>query len=624
MNMSTLVRHCYFIPRKLFTFFYRFSITLIILFSQSLSIAGQSSDSLNINVCAGGSTTLYSKLNGSLQWQLWSGNCFEKISDNDFVKGTNSDSLQLFNIPSYWQGYIFRCISEVETSSDFKINITNSWTGSADSSWENPNNWSCGIIPDQFTSVTIEAGIVVTSMTTRVAALSIASKAKMILQAGIEIIPASHTESREVSTNYSAISQIPEVFAWYDATDTSTLFITDRINIWHDKTGNGFHLSESGNARPSYYKEGGGNNQPYVHFSIGTRLFKRIIPQRLGVFTAFFVLKRNDSTNDARAFFYNLNKGAAGIINRTSPTRHSGFSAYDGVSAGTPDLNTGSNNWQVVRVVFKGNAASGIGKNMLGGFDRFHHFLAPGKDSLVNMDYISLSNLASDIDFSEAIFVKGEPNNADRSNIVAYLMNKYGIRQDQSLIFFGDSHTQGFLSGSPSGIQYSILTGKEKGYDQMNLGVSSTVVWPYGPYGGSPLYNLSAIYKTADPFVGLPGQYIIFQYGTNDGNTPFTNPEWKSNYKKYIAHFINLGTCPANIIICSPPYNSNPAYSSNLAKTRIVIAEIAREMGIQFADFYQEMLAVGLNCFTVPGGDGIHGNADIHRKLADILKGKIK
>jgi len=45
------------------------------------------------------------------------------------------------------------------------INITCSipghWTGTVSSAWENPNNWSCGILPDANTNVTINSGTVI-------------------------------------------------------------------------------------------------------------------------------------------------------------------------------------------------------------------------------------------------------------------------------------------------------------------------------------------------------------------------------------------------------------------------------------------------------------------------------
>ena len=39
--------------------------------------------------------------------------------------------------------------------------IENNWTGGTDPTWENPLNWSCGVLPDGGTDVRIPAGAIV-------------------------------------------------------------------------------------------------------------------------------------------------------------------------------------------------------------------------------------------------------------------------------------------------------------------------------------------------------------------------------------------------------------------------------------------------------------------------------
>jgi hypothetical protein len=108
------------------------------------------------------------------------------------------------------------------------------------------------------------------------------------------------------------------------------------------------------------------------------------------------------------------------------------------------------------------------------------------------------------------------------------------------------------------------------------------------------------------------------QYGTNDGTSP-NNPVWVAAYKTYIQHLIDLGVPASRIILCSPPYSTG-SYAGNLAAAMPFIAQVATDMGIQYCDFYHYTQSLGLDCGTVPGGDGIHGNATIHRAMADLLK----
>ncbi len=189
------------------------------------------------------------------------------------------------------------------------------------------------------------------------------------------------------------------------------------------------------------------------------------------------------------------------------------------------------------------------------------------------------------------------------------------------MLLFGDSHTFGQMSGTPAGEPYHILVSKEKGYDEMNMGVSGTVVYPIGSYAGGTGRNLSDLYTIDDKYVPINIPYVIFQYGTNDGNSP-QNATWVNNYKNYIQHFIDLGVPKSKIIICSPPYNTNVTYAANLANTTTAIAGIANAKGIVYCDFYNYLKDLGLDCNTTT--DHIHGNGTIHRAMADKLKIFIK
>jgi len=54
-----------------------------------------------------------------------------------------------------FDGRFFRCKVDNITGIPQEISIVNSFTGAQNLLWHNPMNWSCGIIPDHNTSVTI-------------------------------------------------------------------------------------------------------------------------------------------------------------------------------------------------------------------------------------------------------------------------------------------------------------------------------------------------------------------------------------------------------------------------------------------------------------------------------------
>jgi|GEM_PF-5745672 len=115
-------------------------------------------------LCPGGSRTLASNISGlSYQWQMSTDSItFNNISDNSNFLGTNSGTLYIQNIPSSWYGHQFRCVvNGITNSSVYTIIFTNFWTGSVNTSWENPANWSCGSVPDGYTDVVIGPGMTV-------------------------------------------------------------------------------------------------------------------------------------------------------------------------------------------------------------------------------------------------------------------------------------------------------------------------------------------------------------------------------------------------------------------------------------------------------------------------------
>lgn len=141
-------------------------------------------------MCPGGNLSITSNLTGtSYQWQVSTDSItFNGLSNNINYSGVTSANLQLNNIPSSWYGYQYRCIIDGMYSAKTSISFSNTWTGSISSQWENPNNWSCGTVPDSNTDVILNNGTVVLNSASTVRSLKIKLQANLMLTSGASII----------------------------------------------------------------------------------------------------------------------------------------------------------------------------------------------------------------------------------------------------------------------------------------------------------------------------------------------------------------------------------------------------------------------------------------------------
>jgi len=129
-----------------------------------------------INLCPNTNKIISTVLTGnSYQWQVNSGSGFTNITDNTLYTGTGSDSLLIKNTTTSMYGYQYRCAitnkSSVTYSDTYILKFAESWLGYASTAWENPFNWSCGVVPDSNTDVIINKGTVVLSSNTTVRSL---------------------------------------------------------------------------------------------------------------------------------------------------------------------------------------------------------------------------------------------------------------------------------------------------------------------------------------------------------------------------------------------------------------------------------------------------------------------
>jgi hypothetical protein len=125
-----------------------------------------------IITCPDSIVTLVSKVKGTTySWQRPRRGTFLEgfDSQSQFISfmDSNTDTLrivksQFLDFKSGFYTYRpikYYCFADgVYNSFEFMIDFSNIWTGSVSSAWENPGNWSCGKIPDQYTEVIIPYG----------------------------------------------------------------------------------------------------------------------------------------------------------------------------------------------------------------------------------------------------------------------------------------------------------------------------------------------------------------------------------------------------------------------------------------------------------------------------------
>jgi lysophospholipase L1-like esterase len=111
-------------------------------------------------ICPESNISLNSRLFGSsYQWQVNTGTGFANITNGGVYSGATSTKLNINNAPTSLYGFQYRCLVNGSTYSNiYSLQFRSNWEGVAGSLWNNPANWSCGILPDANTDVNISGG----------------------------------------------------------------------------------------------------------------------------------------------------------------------------------------------------------------------------------------------------------------------------------------------------------------------------------------------------------------------------------------------------------------------------------------------------------------------------------
>ena len=149
------------------------------------------------SICPLSKSTLIAELSSqthTYQWQWDTGVGFVNIVSNSNYSGTASNVLTLNNPSTQWYGYKFRCaITNGSTTTYSKtdtLRFVSTWYGGRDSAWENPANWGCNKVPDQYTDVELYGNAVylpVVSSNQAVRSLKGFDKSSLKIKAGYKL-----------------------------------------------------------------------------------------------------------------------------------------------------------------------------------------------------------------------------------------------------------------------------------------------------------------------------------------------------------------------------------------------------------------------------------------------------
>ncbi|HMO60483.1 MAG TPA: hypothetical protein PKA46_00260 [Ferruginibacter sp.] len=144
-----------------------------------------------IVLCAGANeATLWGDVGNttgdSFEWQVSAdGIAFADIENDTHYSGTNTNALTVKNIPSSGYGFTYRCIRNgLKTKVSYTLKFQNTWRNIADTSWENPANWNCGLLPDSNTDVVIQSGTVVLHSDATVRSIYVSKDATLTVAGG--------------------------------------------------------------------------------------------------------------------------------------------------------------------------------------------------------------------------------------------------------------------------------------------------------------------------------------------------------------------------------------------------------------------------------------------------------
>jgi hypothetical protein len=129
------------------------------------------------------------------QWQINTGNGYTNIANNSIYNNATTNALQIIAAPTSYYGYKYRCsvngsFGQVY-SQEYDLKFGTTWLGTISNAWENPLNWSCGVLPNDKTDVIINSGSPnnpVLSNSTNIRSLIISNTSDLSIKPGANLI----------------------------------------------------------------------------------------------------------------------------------------------------------------------------------------------------------------------------------------------------------------------------------------------------------------------------------------------------------------------------------------------------------------------------------------------------
>ena len=108
-------------------------------------------------ICPNGTVTLQAgAISTGYQWQMDSGSGFTDLVNDAIVSGAQTAALTLTTVPSSWLKQSFRCrLANGSYGEPWRLEFSNTWKPGGTSDWHTATNWTCGVVPDGNTIVTI-------------------------------------------------------------------------------------------------------------------------------------------------------------------------------------------------------------------------------------------------------------------------------------------------------------------------------------------------------------------------------------------------------------------------------------------------------------------------------------
>ncbi len=111
-------------------------------------------------ICPGENVAFDAKMAGTtFQWQVDNGTGYTDITNGGIYSNATTAILTISAPPTNMYGYKYRClVNGTQYSLEFILKFGMNWEGTISTAWENPANWSCNALPDEYTDVIVNGG----------------------------------------------------------------------------------------------------------------------------------------------------------------------------------------------------------------------------------------------------------------------------------------------------------------------------------------------------------------------------------------------------------------------------------------------------------------------------------